>query len=149
VTDMPDSVREFLATGPLASVVTIDPDGTPHVTLAWAGLDGDELVMATFFGVDQKKVTNLRRDPRVVLSFVAKEHTGAGLHPYLVVQGRARITEGGALDVMDSLAEYYIGPGAKFPMREVPAGLVYHVTVERIYGQGPWRTWVPREVKRS
>jgi hypothetical protein len=50
---------------------------------------------------------------------------------------------------MDHLAEYYIGPGAKFPMREVPPGLVYRVTVERIYGQGPWRTWMPREVRSS
>src|SRR5436305_14223113 len=99
--NVPPSLRQLLATGPLATVVTIDPDGTPHVTLAWAGLDGDEAVMATFFGVDQKKVTNLRRDPRVVLSFIAKEHPAEGLHPYLVLQGRARIEEGGALEVMD------------------------------------------------
>jgi PPOX class probable F420-dependent enzyme len=149
VTDIPDSARDLLSTGPLATVVTLDPDGTPHVTLAWAGFEGDEIVMATFFGVDQKKVTNLRRDPRVVLSFIVKEHTGEGLHPYLVIQGRARISEGGALDVMDRLAENYIGPGAKFPMREVPPGLVYRVTIDRIYGQGPWRTWVPPEVRRS
>jgi len=144
---IPDPVREFLATGPLAHVITIDPDGTPHVTLSWAGLDGDELVMATFFGLDQRKIENLRRDPRMVLLFQANEHSGEGLHPYLVVQGRARMTEGGALDVMDRLAESYIGPGQRFPMREVPPGLVYHVAVERIYGQGPWRTWRPREVR--
>ena len=144
MTAIPESVRQLLATGPLAHVVTIDPDGTPHVTLSWAGLDGDELVMATFFGLDQKKVTNLRRDPRMVLSFEAKEHTGQGLHPYLVIQGRATLTEGGALEVMDRLAEFYIGPGQQFPMREVPPGLVYHVAVERIYGQGPWRTWMPK-----
>jgi PPOX class probable F420-dependent enzyme len=144
---VPESVREFLATGPLAHVVTIDPDGTPHVTLSWAGLDGDEIVMATFFGLDQKKVTNLRRDPRVVLSFQANEHAGEGLHPYLVVEGRARITEGGALEVMDRLAEAYIGPGQRFPMRDVPDGIVYRVTIERIYGQGPWRSWRPAEVR--
>ena len=136
---IPESVREFLATGPLAHVVTLDPDGTPRVTLSWAGFDGDEIVMATFFGVDQKKVQNLRRDPRVSLSFQAQEHPGGALWPYVVIQGRARITEGGALDVMDRLAQLYIGPGQKFPMRDVPEGIVYHVTVERIYGQGPWR----------
>ena len=135
---IPASVREFLATGPLAHVVTLDPDGTPHVTLAWAGLDGDELVMATFFLMEQKKLRNLRRDPRVVLSFQAIEHTGEGLHPYLVVQGRARITEGGALEVMDHLAQYYLGPGQRYPMRDVAEGVVVHVTVDRIYGQGPW-----------
>ena len=133
------SVRDFLATGPLAHVVTLDADGTPYVTLAWAGSEGDEIVFATFFGTDQRKLRNLRRDPRVSLSFQAKEHSGEGLHPYLAIRGQARITEGGALDVMDKLAEHYIGPGAKYPMRDVPPGVVTHVTVEEIYGQGPWR----------
>lgn len=135
---IPASVQDLLATGPLAHVVTLDPDGTPHVTLAWAGVEGDELVMATFFLLNQKKLQNLRRDPRVVVSFHAKEHTGEGLHPYVVIEGRARITEGGALEVMDHLAQYYLGPGQQYPMRDVPEGVVVHVTVERIYGQGPW-----------
>jgi PPOX class probable F420-dependent enzyme len=136
---IPESVQEFLANGLLAHVVTLDPDGTPHITLAWAGVDDDEIVMATFFNLDQKKLRNLRRDPRVVLSFEAKEHTGGGLHPYVVIQGRARVTEGGALEVMDNLAEFYIGPGQRYPLRDVPEGVVVRVAVERIYGQGPWR----------
>ena len=140
MTTLPESARELLATGRLAHVVTIDPDGTPRVTLAWAGVDGDELVMATFFNLDQPKLRNLRRDPRVVISFEAEENPGGPLHPYLVVQGRARISEGGALDVMDRLAESYIGPGETFPLRDVPEGIVIHVTVDRVYGQGPWRS---------
>jgi hypothetical protein len=82
---------------------------------------------------------NLRRDPRVVLSFQAKEYSGQGLWPYAVVRGRVdRITEGGALDVMDRLAEHYIGPGQRYPMRDVPDGVVLHVRIDRVYGQGPW-----------
>src|SRR5690348_6954563 len=68
-----DSLRELLATGPLATVTTIDPDGTPHVTLAWTGFDGDELVMATFFFLEPRKLQHLRRDPRAVISVQAKE----------------------------------------------------------------------------
>jgi PPOX class probable F420-dependent enzyme len=136
---IPDSARELLATGPLANVATIDPDGTPRVTLAWAGFDGDELVMATFYGLDQPKLRNLRRDPRVTVSFLQKEYDGQSLWPYLVVQGHARIDDGGALAVMDHLAQYYIGPGQQFPMREVPDGIVVRVAIDRIYGQGPWR----------
>ncbi|MGH2555095.1 MAG: PPOX class F420-dependent oxidoreductase [Actinomycetota bacterium] len=143
MTTIPTSARELLATGPLAHVVTLNPDGSPHVTLSWAGFDGDEVVMATFFELDQRKLQNLRRDPRIALSFQAHEHTGEGLHPYLVIQGRARITEGGALAVMDRLAEAYIGPGQKYPMRDVPEGVVIHVTVEKIYGQGPWEDDTP------
>jgi hypothetical protein len=57
----------------------------------------------------------------------------------VVIRGRASITEGGALEVMDRLAEHYIGPGATYPMRDVPPGVVTHVTIDEIYGIGPWR----------
>ena len=83
--------------------MTLGPDGTPHVSLAWAGFDGDEVVFATFFNTDHK-LQNLRRDPRVsLLLFEAHEHTGEGLHPYIgaLPRGRATLTEGGALEVMD------------------------------------------------
>jgi PPOX class probable F420-dependent enzyme len=137
---IPRGARELVETGPLANVVTIDPDGTPRVTVAWAGLDGDELVMATFFGLDQPKLRNLRRDPRVVVSFQAKQHNAAErLHPYVVFQGRARISEGGALATMDYLARFYLGPGEHYPLRDAPDGVVVRVTVDRVYGQGSWR----------
>jgi|SRR5262245_47067457 len=139
MTSVPPSLRELFETGPLVHVTTIDPDGTPHVTLAWAGVDGDEIVMATFFNLGQRKLRNLRRDPRVVLSAQAKTFEGQGLWPYAVVQGRVtHITEGGALGVMDRLSQYYIGPGQQYPMREVPEGIVLHMSVDRVYGQGPW-----------
>lgn len=130
------AVREFLATGPLGHVVTLNEDGTPHVTLAWVGVEDDELVWSTFF--DQHKLESLRREPRLAISFQANEHSGEGLHPYLVVRGTARISEGGSMAVMDRLAEAYIGPGAIFPNRNMPEGFVIHVAVERIYGLGPW-----------
>lgn len=131
------AVKEFIETGPLAHVVTLNRDGTPHVSLAWAGFEGDELVFATFN--DQPKLRNLRKDPRVTVSFQAHESGGELLHPYLVVRGRASVTEGGALDVMDRLAPHYIGPGAVFPMRDAPAGFVTRITVEKVYGVGSWK----------
>lgn len=133
---IPQSVRDLLATGPLGHLVTLNPDGTPHVTLVWAGFDGDELVFGTF--PDQHKLDSIRRDPRVVVSFAAKEHTGPGLHPYAVISGRGTVTEGDALPWMDHLSEVYIGPGAKFPWRDAPPGFVTRVAIDRIYGAGPW-----------
>lgn len=134
--EIPQSVREFLDTGPLGHLVTLDEDGTPHVTLTWAGLDGEELVFATF--PDQHKLESIRRDPRVAISFQANDHSGPGLHPYVVFQGRATTTAGGALEWMDHLADVYIAPGALFPWRDAPRGFVTRVAVDRIYGVGPW-----------
>jgi hypothetical protein len=52
VTSALDSVRDFLATGPLAHIVTLGPDGTRHVSLAWAGFDGAVIHVAveTIYG---------------------------------------------------------------------------------------------------
>jgi PPOX class probable F420-dependent enzyme len=139
MSSVPASLRELFESGPLVHVTTIDPDCTPHLTLAWAGVDGDEIIMATFFNLEQRKLRNLRRDPRIVISAHAKQYDGHGLWPYAVVQGTVdHITDGGALAVMDRLAEFYIGPGQQYPMRDVPEGVVLHVAVDRIYGQGPW-----------
>ncbi|HET8784391.1 MAG TPA: PPOX class F420-dependent oxidoreductase [Candidatus Limnocylindrales bacterium] len=135
---LPPGAREFLKQGALAHVVTLEPDGSPHVSLAWAGADGDEIVWSTFF--DQHKLDNLRRDPRIALSFEAHESGGERLHPYLVINGRALIEEGGALEVMDSLAEYYLGPGQRYPWRDAPSGFTVRVDVDKVYGQGSWRT---------
>jgi PPOX class probable F420-dependent enzyme len=120
--------------------VTLNADGTPHVSLAWAGVDDehDGVMWASFS--DQRKLDNLRRDPRITLSFQAHESGGEPLHPYLVISGRATVTAGGALEVMDRLAEHYIGPGAQFPMRRVPPGLTIRVEVDKVYGTGSWRT---------
>lgn len=134
---IPDSARELLATGPLGHVVTLHGDGRPHVTLAWAGLEGDDLVFATFY--DQHKVRDLRRDPRVTISFQAPEKAPEDvLHPYLVIEGRATVIEGGALEVMDRLSPVYIGLD-RFPTRDAPTGATFRVAIERIYGIGPWR----------
>ncbi len=137
----PDSVRAFLSGGLLAHVVTLNKHGEPHVNLCWAGLDGDDIVFASFF--DAKRAARLRRDPRVTLSFHAKAYDGGALWPYLVLDGLATVEDGGALAVMDHLAQWYIGPGAAYPARGLPAGWTFRVAIGKFYGQGPWNErWV-------
>lgn len=134
---LPQSAREVLESDAIAHVVTINEDGSPQVTVAWAGLEGEEIVIATLG--DQRKLKNLRRDPRIVLSFQTDRSNAMGLLEYLVVYGKARITEGGAADLLQELARTYIGPDAKFPpMDDPPAGYITHVTLDRIGGVGPW-----------
>jgi PPOX class probable F420-dependent enzyme len=138
---IPESVRDFLAQGLWAHVVTMNRHGEPHVNLCWAGFEGDRIVFASFF--DARRAARLRRDPRVTLSFQAKEYEGGALFPYLAVKGRAIVEEGGALGVMDHLAQWYIKPGARYPVRDMPPGWIFRVTIEKIYGQGPWNDrWV-------
>lgn len=135
---LPESARELIESDALAHLATVNPDGSPQVTCIWVGLDGDEIVSAHLFG-HQQKLRNVRRDPRVTLSLEGREIQPPGLKQYLVVHGRARIEEGGAPELLQRLAQTYLGPDVKFPpMDDPPPGHVMHITAERIGGVGPW-----------
>ena len=129
---------ELLASSAVATVVTIDADGGPHVSVAWVGVEDGEIVFGTLD--DQHKLRNIRRDPRVVLGIQSDRINAWGLREYIVLTGTARITQGGAADLLQRLAHTYIGPDAVFPaMPDPPPGFVTHVKVERVGGIGPWR----------
>ena len=135
--DLPEAARTLLSSDAVAHVVTIDEDGTPQITLAWVGLEGDEIVLATM--PEQRKLRNLRRDPRIAISIPSTTRNEWGLLEYLVVYGTARVTEGGAAEMLQRLAYTYIGPDVVFPnMPDPPPGFVTRITPERLGGVGPW-----------
>ncbi len=134
---LPDSAREVLSSEALAHIVTLNEDGSPHVTCVWVGLDGDEIVCAHVPHL--RKLENIKRDPRVALSIEAPGKSELGLKHYLVVYGTARVTEGGAPELLQELAHTYMGPGVDFPpMPNPPPGYITHISVERVAGEGPW-----------
>ena len=131
------AARELLDSDAVAHVVTLNEDGSPHVTAACVGADGDEIVLATI--PYQRKLRNLRRDPRVALSIPTTHVNDWGLLEYLVVYGTARVTEGGAAEMLQQLAHVYLGPDVVFPpMPNPPPGFVTRIRPERFGGVGPW-----------
>lgn len=135
---LPESARALLVSGSLAHLVTLNPDGSPQVTCVWVGLEGDEIVSG-HLRTGQRKLRNVERDPRVALSVEGTEIQPPGLKQYLVVHGRARVTEGGAPELLQRLAHVYLGPEVRFPpMDDPPPGQVLRITIERIGGVGPW-----------
>ena len=134
---IPPEARELLESDALAHLVTINPDGSPQVSIVWVGLDGDEIVSGHL--PLHKKLRNIQRDPRVSLSIEGTTTNQIGLREYLVIHGTARITEGGAPELLQELAHTYLGPDVKFPpMDDPPPGYVLHITPERFGGVGPW-----------
>jgi PPOX class probable F420-dependent enzyme len=139
VAALPESARAVLDSRALAHLVTLEPNGRPQVSIVWVGLDGDEIVAGHL--LEHRKIRNMRTDPRVALSVEAGTRNRMGLDEYLVVHGRARITEGGAAALLQQLASVYLGPDVKFPpMDDPPPGYITHIAVERIGGVGPWAT---------
>ena len=134
---LPDSARAVLESGALAHLVTLNPDGSPQVTVVWVGLDGDEIVAAHL--AQHRKVANIRNDARVALSLETQQRNPMGLTEYLVIYGTARVTEGGAAEILQRLAHTYLGPDVKFPpMDNPPPGYVTHIAGDRVGGVGPW-----------
>jgi len=134
---IPAAVVQLIDSAPIAHVVTLNADGSPHVSLAWVGIEDDEVVIGTI--PDQPKLRNIRRDPRVAISMVTGQRNAYGLDEYVVLHGRARLTEGGAPELLQRLAHGYLGPDVRFPpMPDPPPGWVIRMVVERVTGIGPW-----------
>src|SRR5438067_1636918 len=126
--EIPESARAVIESGRLAHVVTLNRDGSPQVTCVWLGTEGDEIVMAHL--ANHQKLKNVRHDPRVSFSVETENIDPRGLQEYLVVYGRARVTQGGAPELLTRLAHTYIGlpEGEKFPpIDNPPAGYVMHI----------------------
>lgn len=135
---IPDTVQTLVASGPLVHLTTLNADGSPQVSVVWIGLEGDNIVVASMG--NYQKIRNVQRDGRVAMSMLAEGLDGLGLQQYLVVTGHARVTEGGAADLLQRLAVVYLGPDIPFPPepdRHRP-GYVMRVTPERFGGNGPW-----------
>jgi PPOX class probable F420-dependent enzyme len=132
------AARDLVSSGALAHLVTLNADGSPQVAIVWMGLDGDELVSGHLLA-SQQKLRNIRRDPRVVVSFEATGTNAVGMRDYLTVRGTARITEGGAPELLHRLAQVYVGPGTTFPpMPDPPPGFITRVRIDKIGGAGGW-----------
>ncbi|BBY29521.1 PPOX class F420-dependent oxidoreductase [Mycolicibacterium sediminis] len=136
---LPDSARALIGDGVDATLVTINPDGSPQVSLVWVALrstpDGDELVSAHLS--EYQKTRNVRRDPRVAVTIVAPHEPGRQ-RQYLSIQGTARITEGGAPELLTELAEVMLGSSEHFPPAGAPDGLLTRIRIDKVGGSGPW-----------
>jgi PPOX class probable F420-dependent enzyme len=140
--ELSPAARELIESDAVATIATINADGSPHLSQAWVGLEDGDIVIGTLD--DQRKLRNLRRDPRVAVSLQSQVVNPWGLREYLVIDGTARVTEGGAAALLQRLAHVYIGPHAVFPgMPDPPPGYVTRIRVERIGGIGPWREDAP------
>lgn len=140
-----ESARALIGAGADATLVTVNPDGSPQVSVVWVALqstpDGDELVSA-HLSDKYKKVRNIRRDGRVAVTLLSRDHS-QGLTQYLSLTGTARIVEGGAPELLTELAAVMLGPDSGFPPEDAPPGFLTRISIETVGGIGPWASPPP------
>lgn len=78
-----DDQRRFLEAKHFAVLGTVNASGSPHLTIMWYLLDGEEIVFNTKAG--RVKESNLERDPRV--SLLVYDDGG---YKYMRIDGRVR-----------------------------------------------------------
>ena len=135
-----DAARALIGAGADATLVTINPDGSPQVSVVWVAVqstpDGDELV-AAHLSDSYKKVRNVRREPNVAVTILASPKPGQQ-REYLSVNGTARIVEGGAPELLKDLAIALLGSDEHFPPPNSPEGFLTRTRIDSTGGHRPW-----------
>ena len=84
------------------------------MTVIWIGLDEDAIVSGHMR--HHKKLKNIERDERAVLSFQAPRDHGVVLNPYAVLRARATVEPSDAAwDLLNRLTKTYMSPGTESP----------------------------------
>ncbi|MFD6888040.1 PPOX class F420-dependent oxidoreductase [Streptomyces sp. NPDC059957] len=99
-----DDLKKLIDDTPVfATVATIQPDGSPQLSITWLTRDGDDLLVSTTVG--RRKEKNLRADPRITV--MINPHNAP--YSYAEVRGSASMTTEGGYELIDALSRKYTG----------------------------------------
>jgi len=130
--EIPGAYRDLLETKKaIASLATVNADGSPQVTPVWFDWDGAHVRINTARG--RLKDRNLTQRPRVAMAIIDPDN------PYRYVQLRGRVveaTEAGADAHIDALTKKYTGQD-RYPYRQPgEKRVIYKVAPERVQTMG-------------
>jgi PPOX class probable F420-dependent enzyme len=135
--ELTPQILEAFLTGPhLGHITTINADGSPHSSVIWLGVEDGEIVSG-HLSDGYRKLRNIARDPRVSITVELPTVSAEGLQHHLVIEGRARLTPGGAGPLLQELAHVYLGPDVVFPGPDAPDGFVLRTSADKVRGVYP------------
>ena len=114
-----------------ANLSTLMKDGSPQVTPVWFDYDGSHIRVNSALG--RVKDKNIRRDPRVSMSIQDPDNP----YRYLEIRGKVvDITQQGADDHIDSLAQKYLGQST-YPYRQPgEVRVLYKIEPQKLSSMG-------------
>jgi PPOX class probable F420-dependent enzyme len=102
VATLTDKQAQLLVDKNIASLATVNPDGSPHVTPVWVDWDGEHVLVNTLRG--RAKVRNIERDPRAEIVVFNLQNP----YQHVRVKGRAELVDEGAEEHIDQLSKKYV-----------------------------------------
>lgn len=129
---IPEAFRDLLETKKaIASLATVNADGSPQVTPVWFDWEGGHLRFNTARG--RLKERNLSRRPAVAVAIIDPDN------PYRYIQLRGRVvdaTEAGADAHIDALTKKYLGQD-RYPYRQPgEKRVIFRIAPERVQTMG-------------
>ncbi|ANP55004.1 PPOX class probable F420-dependent enzyme [Streptomyces griseochromogenes] len=127
-----DDLKALIDDNPMfVCLATVQPDGSPQLSITWVTRDGDDLLVSTTVG--RRKEANLRRDPRVTVMINPPDAP----YTYAEIRGTATMTTEGGQRLIDELSRKYTGkdyadfnPAAKDDAERV----VVRITPRKVVG---------------
>src|SRR5689334_22942328 len=101
---IPESHKDLLEKPIVAVFTTVTQEGKPNSVGIWRLYDGEHIMISTDYG--SRKHKNVQANPNVSFIMLDPEN------PYRTLEVRgvvAEMSEAGALEVLDKLAEFYLG----------------------------------------
>jgi hypothetical protein len=125
-------IEDYLAEPHVAHLVTVRPNGRPHVAPVWFIWEGGRATVMT--GGTSVKVRNIRRSSPVILSIATDQRP----FKYVLLEGEGRVTQEDLARVVGRICVRYDGPaqGAAYAQELLAAGniVLVDIRVERVIG---------------
>lgn len=97
-------IEEFLSEPLVSHLVTLRPDGRPHVAPVWFIWQGGHAL--AMVGEAAAKVGNLKRNPAATLSIASPDRP----YRYVVLEGEGDVTKDNLAQVVQDICLRYDGP---------------------------------------
>ena len=103
-TQHPPAVVEFLQRPLIAHLATLNPSGSPQLSVMWFKYEDGEFLFTTTTG--RVKYRNYERDPRAAMTVIDPDD----MYKWVIVNGRLSVDHRDPIAFYRGLSDHYLGP---------------------------------------